>query len=206
MILYRPELIWVSRAQRQTVKTADSGRDRSDRGRTSEKLLRRLRQVVCRVFRFWSDSRPAAGLARNRPAALAIMSPGPIRDNLASVFSEAGWMLVTADCLQKSVSRQRQDPTPIIFCECESGTPTEQGAWRQTVTELSKLSPRPYIVLVSAHSDKNLWDELGRCGGSQILRVPLQRDSVICTVQAGWALWRNQQEMRHRKPEIAASS
>jgi len=68
--------------------------------------------------------------------------------------------------------------------------------WREAVSLLSRLSPRPYVILLSSSSDKNLWDELVRHGGSEILRTPIDRDAVMRAVNAGWSLWRNQQRLR----------
>ncbi len=198
MIPFCPHLTWMSVVRRKTVQTIYSRRDRSEWRWTSvEAVLRRFRKAASRLFGFWSDG-PDADVPSNRPAALAIIGPGQVHDQLVSAFAQAGWILVTADSLQSALTCLSQHAAPIVFCERASGNHTEKDAttWRQTVAELSRLSPRPYIVLLSAHSDKNLWDEFGRCGGSQILRLPLEHDSVICTVHSGWALWRNQQEVR----------
>jgi DNA-binding NtrC family response regulator len=145
------------------------------------KLFRSTRLNLCR--------RAAAGEV---PRALAIVAPGPARDALQAIFDDAGWVLKIADTLQSALVCQAEGPFPIVLYERE---PCEHD-WRAAVSLLSKLSPRPCVILLSGSCDRNLWDELGRYGGSDILRTPVDRDAVMRAVKSGWSLWRNQQKLR----------
>jgi DNA-binding NtrC family response regulator len=124
--------------------------------------------------------------------ALAIMGAGPDRDALQAIFHDADWALTITDTPVSAIDLQREGPAPIVLCERELTTYD----WRATVSGLSRLSPRPCVILLSGSSDRNLWDELGRCGGCDILRTPVERDAVMRTVRAGWSLWRHQQRLR----------
>jgi DNA-binding NtrC family response regulator len=126
------------------------------------------------------------------PRALALMGEGPGRDALQVVFRDAGWKLVVADTSASAVVRQEKEPLPIILYEREM----RKGGWRQAVSLFSRLSPRPCVLLLARSSDKNLWDELVRCGGFDLLRTPVDRDAVIRTVRAGWSIWQNQHNSR----------
>ena len=125
------------------------------------------------------------------------MSPGPCRTELESIFVQSGWKLSTSDTTEAAFRNETARRTPIIFCERElpDGEAT-LATWRDALSQLSKLSPRPYVILLSPTSDRNLWEELARYGGSAILRVPLSRDSVVRVVHAGWSLWLSQQQVR----------
>jgi DNA-binding NarL/FixJ family response regulator len=125
------------------------------------------------------------------PAALAIMAEGPGRDALQIVFREAGWRLTIAETSAPALDR-RTEPPPIILYERE----LNPCHWRELVSRLSRLSPRPYVILLSSSFDTNLWDELVRHGGSEILRTPIDPDAVMRAVKSGWSLWRNQQRLR----------
>jgi hypothetical protein len=57
------------------------------------------------------------------------------------------------------------------------------------------------VVLLSGSSDKNLWGELVRCGGFELLRTPVDPDAVIRTVRAGWFVWQNQHNLRQMAAE-----
>jgi DNA-binding NtrC family response regulator len=136
-------------------------------------------------------------LGNTAPRALAIMREGPGRDALQLVFRDAGWGLVVADTPTSAFARQRKEPLPIILYERE----LTETAWRQAVSLFSQLSPRPCVILLSRSSDKNLWDELVRCGGFELLRTPVDRDAVIRTVSAAWSIWQSQQNPRRQAME-----
>jgi DNA-binding NtrC family response regulator len=146
-------------------------------------------QTVISGLRNWARLRPmpVRAAADAVPRALAVMGEGPGRDALQVVFRDAGWQLVIADNSTSAIMRQQNEAWPIILYEREL---TGRG-WRQAVSLFSRLSPRPCVVLLSCSSDKNLWDELVRCGGFDLLRTPVDRDAVLQTVRAGWAIWQN---------------
>jgi DNA-binding NtrC family response regulator len=122
------------------------------------------------------------------PRALAVMGEGPGRESLQGVFREAGWMLSVAGNATSAIASQERDHFPIILYERELA----ERDWRRAVSIFSRLSPRPCVILLSRNSDKNLWDEVVRCGGFDLLRTPVDRDTVIRTLRAGWSIWQNQ--------------
>jgi DNA-binding NtrC family response regulator len=143
------------------------------------------------------SERPVAGAA---PRALAVMGGGPDRDTLQRVFRDAGWELVVADTSASAIACQEKEPLPIILYERE----LRERSWRQAVCFFSRLSPRPCVILLSRCCDKNLWDELVRCGGFDLLRTPVDRVAVIQTVRAGWSIWQNQHAPGNRRRETAS--
>ena len=99
------------------------------------------------------DSRTEA--LQEVPTALAIMRPGPYRTELQAIFVESGWKLSIADTTERAFANETANRMPIIFCEREpSAGETALRTWRDALSELSKLSPRPYIVLLSPTSDQ----------------------------------------------------
>ena len=157
------------------------------------KVVDQFRTVVSGLRRpARSRSMPRRAVVDAAPRALVVMGPGPGRDALQGVFRDAGWALVVADTSASAFASQRKDPLPIILYERELA---ERG-WRQAVSLFSRLSPRPCVVLLSRSSDQNLWDELVRCGGFDLLRTPIDRDAVIRIVRAGWSIWRNRHNAR----------
>jgi DNA-binding NtrC family response regulator len=114
------------------------------------------------------------------------------------VFHDAGCALAVAGNPESAIACQKKEHFPIILYEREL---TERD-WRQVVSVFSRLSPRLCVILLSRNSDKNLWDELVRCGGFDLLRTPVDRDAVIRTLRAGWSIWQNQ----HTPQELGAKS
>jgi DNA-binding NtrC family response regulator len=135
---------------------------------------------------FGPRRRPARTGAGTALQALAVMGEGPGREALQVVFRDAMWRLAVADSAEQAIVRQQQEPLPIILYERE----LPERDWRQAVSSFSRLTPRPCVILLSRGYDQNLWDELVRCGGFDLLRIPIDRNAVIQTVSAGWAIWR----------------
>ena len=77
--------------------------------------------------------------------------------------------------------------TSARFC----GTPPEPDA----LSQLSKLSPHPYVILLSPTSD-NPWDELARYDLSAILVFQSAVILLFGSRTLGWLLWRSQQQVR----------
>jgi len=131
-------------------------------------------------------------VAVDGPRALAVMREGFGRDALRTIFNDLGWKLTIAGTPAAAVARHRESPFPIILYERElTGCD-----WRLLVSLFGRLSPPPSVILLSPSADRNLWDEVIRCGGSDILRMPFDRDAVMRAVRAGWTLWRSQQNVR----------
>src|SRR4051794_9754763 len=189
-----PVLSWYRTKGGDTVNTFCSGMSSTAEWSIRAGLLQRLWSFLIRF-------RPVDARARTLcevPTALAIMRPGPCRMELESIIVESGWKLSTSDTTEAAFRNETASRMPIIFCERE--LPNGEAilaTWRDALSQLSNLSPRPYVILLSPTSDNNLRDELARYGGSAILRVPLSRDSVVRVVHAGWALWLSQQQVRH---------
>jgi DNA-binding NtrC family response regulator len=121
-----------------------------------------------------------------------MIRPGPDCEMLEETFREAGWDLVVAGTLPSALAEQRSRPFPLVLCEREwTGCD-----WHKAVAVLSSMPPRPWLILMSGRCDKNLWDELTWLGGSDILRTPLGRDSVIRAIRSGWLLWQHMRELR----------
>jgi hypothetical protein len=156
-----------------------------------ERVVDELQAIVSRLRRSAPRLSRCGGDRDNCLRALAIMAKGPSRDALQAVFLDAGWRLTIVDT-SASAFDPRNERLPIIFYERE----LNQSGWRAAVSLLSRLCPRPYVILLSSNRDKNLWDELVRNGGSDILRTPIDRDAVLRAVESGWSLWRNHQKLR----------
>jgi hypothetical protein len=127
------------------------------------------------------------------PRALAVLRPGPDREILQAVFRGAGWELEIVDSISPGLMPQGKYPFPIVLWERE----LTDCDWRRAVSVLSGLPHRPWVILLSDRCDKNLWDDFTAFGGSDIVRTPLDAESVVRAVRSGWFLWRHLQRLRH---------
>ena len=139
----------------------------------------------------WPRHRHAA-TGGNALRVLALVRPGPNRRLIEAVSFEAGWTLTVSDLPPAEGAKCAVVPAPIILFDRD----LPPGNWRETIASLTRRSPRPYLILLSPNSDGNLWDELQRVGGSDILRTPIDRESTLQAVRRAWSLWHSQQQAR----------
>jgi DNA-binding NarL/FixJ family response regulator len=150
-----------------------------------------LQSVVDLSQLLWPRRRKVAS-GGNAPRVLALVRPGQDGRLIEAVSSEAGWILTLSDLPPAGSAKPATKLAPIILFDRDLAP----GNWRETVASLTRRSPRPYLILLSLSSDGNLWDELQRVGGSDILRTPLDRESTLQAVRRAWSLWQSQQRVR----------
>lgn len=132
------------------------------------------------------------GTPQQAPRILALVQGGPSRLLLQSVSRDAGWSLTLHDNSSGIASLCQSGVPPIVIYDRE----LSPSHWSEMVWALTRKSPRPYVILLSPNADTNLWDELQRVGGSDILRTPVNRDSLMGALKRACQLWRNQQVVR----------
>jgi hypothetical protein len=153
--------------------------------------IQEMRRCMERVSQFlllrWRQS-----LSRqNAPRVLAFVPQGRNRLMIEAVSSEAGWTLTISDTLA-AIARSTDEIAPVILFDRDLWP----GMWREAVGLLTRRSPRPHLILLSPNSDGNLWDELQRVGGSDILRTPIDQEDALRAVERTWSLWRSQRQLR----------
>jgi FixJ family two-component response regulator len=145
----------------------------------------RFARLLPSRHRLSEDARPASRI-------LAIVPQGPIRLLVQAISRDAGWTLTLSDTSPGLVISQSADLPPIIIYDREI-SPCN---WRDVIVALTNQSPRPYVILLSPNADTNLWDELQRAGGSDLVRTPVSRDHLLGDLKRAWLLWQSQQQVR----------
>lgn len=126
------------------------------------------------------------------PRILAFVPEGPDRLVLQAISENAGWAVTLSDTETAYTCLGPSGVPPIIIYDRE----LSPHHWREIIRAFAKKSPRPYIILLSSNADPNLWDELQRLGGSDILRTPVTRNELLRALAKAWQLWRIQQKVR----------
>ena len=139
-----------------------------------------------------SRRRYQEGAQQRAPRILAIVPHGPDRMLLNAISQDSGWTLTVAETPPSPPFERQADVAPIVIYDRE----ISPHHWREDVGALTRNSPRPYLILLSPNADTNLWDELQRLGGSDILHAPVTRDKLIAAVKRASQLWRSQQQLR----------
>lgn len=123
----------------------------------------------------------------SRPKVLAIVQEGPNQHALQAI-SEAEDMGV----IFSSNCHNDLDIPPIVIYERE----LSPARWSGVIQYFARKWPRPYIILLSSIVDANLWEELQRAGGSDILRTPIDSEDLIAALKRASQLWRSLQRVR----------
>ena len=116
---------------------------------------------------------------RNRetgPPIRAFVPDGPERRLLEELSRKSGLQLEFAGA--GGAVPAPDGPCPPIVIYGREHSP----CWREDIQLLARTTPRPYVILLSATADANLWDELERLGGDDILRLPLTAAVVLDAV------------------------
>jgi FixJ family two-component response regulator len=131
------------------------------------------------------------------PRIMALVPEGPNRLALEAISEGADWSLTLSESGSNSIA-SRDSGAPLIIIYDRELSPDH---WCDIIRTLARKTPRPYIILLSSNADTNLWDELQRAGGSDILRAPINRDQLIEALAKGRQLWSARQ---HLGPPVAS--
>jgi FixJ family two-component response regulator len=122
------------------------------------------------------------------PRIVAIVREGRDSALLAALSRQSGWALTLSETPETITS----GVPPVILYD-RALAPSN---WSEVIGAWTVKPHRPYVILLSPKTDANLWEELQRAGGSDILRLPLNRDHVLKAVKRAWKVWCSQQHVR----------
>ncbi len=145
--------------------------------------------ALFRAQRWLSLGRPRRkGGPPREPRILAVVRQGPNRLILEALSQDAGLAIIFSE----SCAFAHSDPAPVVIYDCEL-SPIQ---WPKIIRGLAQQSPRPYLILLSSQADANLWEELQRVGGSDVLRRPIDRDDFLAALTRAWQLRRSLERVR----------
>lgn len=104
---------------------------------------------------------------------------------LSDVAGRSGWQLVFTKTYPEARGALDQAQVPVVLCDRELlGT-----GWRKAIERLSAPPLRACVILLSEAIDTNLWTEVVRGGGYEVLAKPLRDDSLVRAVRLAWSYW-----------------
>lgn len=153
------------------------------------KLVKRIQAVVQSMRgRRSVEETPALPEREAGPRTMAVVCDGVDRAALQAAFDEKGWAFTVVDNTTEALVQQMQERFPVVLFQRDVAGKD----WRPAVRVLSRMTPRPCVVLLSDTYDMNQWDELVRCGGFDVARTPVDGAAVIRMVSAAWSVWKQQ--------------
>jgi DNA-binding NtrC family response regulator len=137
------------------------------------------------VGSFFTYILPSRVTLPSRLPVVALIVDQEDRRILAGASSEQTWEVHFAESCEHASAMARRLAAPVILLDRDwSGT-----EWRGAVESLAALPHRACVILVSGVADANLWQEIVRRDGYDILSKPLRKDDVMRVVKLALTYW-----------------
>ena len=137
----------------------------------------------CDVERRFSEVENDAPVPR--VGVVGLLAGAAERRLLARLGFDHGWDVHLAKtCNGAQVAFEQLRASVILY---DQDLP--EASWRHSVHTLANFTRPACVILVSSVADNNLWEELIRHGGYDVLAKPLRPDEVVRAVQLAWSFW-----------------
>ena len=133
---------------------------------------------------FFGGAIPARIALPSRVPVVAVVLDEEDRRVLMSLGSESLDIHIASSCQEAGVIARRMTAPIILLDRDWPGI-----EWRSSVEELAKSTHGPCVILVSSVSDDNLWEELIRRGGYEILKKPFRADKAARVMKLALSYW-----------------
>jgi DNA-binding response OmpR family regulator len=112
----------------------------------------------------------------------------PDRGLLSQAADRRNWDIQFTSCCEEAWTVANQLLAPIILWDRD----LPETEWREAVRTLASLPNRPIVIILSKAADENLYGEVFRAGGFDILVKPLRTESLLRTVKLALSYWRSE--------------
>lgn len=113
-----------------------------------------------------------------RTAGALVLSVSPFLQDqalLRAICELAGWKMCTVStCREAVVCSEAHHPWVVV---CESELP--DGTWKDLLRVLDRLADAPTLVVTSPRTGDDLWSEVRKMGGCDVLTKPLHREEAL---------------------------
>lgn len=136
------------------------------------------------------DSEPQGSPAQETSAAqitiVGFMDGGDHNGRLLSELAvRRGWQVTFVETYPEARNALDQAKVPVVLCDRD----LLGMGWRKAVERLSAPPHRACVVLLSEAIDTNLWNEVVRGGGYEVLAKPLREDAVTRAIRLACSYW-----------------
>ena len=162
--------------------------------RESELNMLLLRKFCAKVRNLCSVNKPDLEF----PAELIHRSTGSIqirivaliarerdRQLLSRLAADQNWVVHFAETCGGAWDLLKQHRAPLALCDRDfPGT-----EWRDVIQMMSSTPTLVYAILLSRVADDNLWNEVIRHGGYDLIATPLREEDTLRAIRLGWSYW-----------------
>ncbi len=168
-----------------------------------------LRSLIATFGEFGSRTRSGRKVSNKQPASapqVTIVGLMNAEDDdgrtLVDVGGRSGWQVTFVATCDDANAALGQGGVPVAFCDRDLlGV-----GWRKAVERLSAAPHRACVILLSEAVDTNLWNEVVRGGGYDVLPKPLDEENLMRVVRLARSYWNSPARtglLFNRSPQLA---
>lgn len=173
---------------------AGVGSGEKSEGRRKAGMIRRTFHSLVSTFAEW---RPRTGRSParaetppERSSLVEVTLVGLVRGDedrrfLAGLCGRKGWQVIFTDTCRDAKAAIDRLKAPVVLCDRE----LPELEWRKAVARLAAPPHRACVILLSGAVDTNLWNEVVRGGGYDVLSKPMREDEVVRAVRLAHSYW-----------------
>lgn len=143
------------------------------------------RSVATGIRKWWA--RPQEWIEERKLA--LVVSSDPETARIAATMAPPEWIVLAAGDLADAIEILGSQEIAIAIVDHDSPS------WRFVAARLAAAPYRCSVILLSSAATPNLWHELTRLGGYEIVAKPIRRDRLADVINAAWSHWRSQQAL-----------
>jgi ActR/RegA family two-component response regulator len=113
---------------------------------------------------------------------IAITTDPAFGSSLREVASKCGWKFWQARTVEDATPMLLTEPIPLVIYDGQHG----DDDWQRAFGRLRRLSSELCVVLASPVADSNLWQEVIRLGGFDLLSRSAGRDDIVRKLMFAW--------------------
>ena len=134
---------------------------------------------------FFGGAIPTRIALPDRVPVITLLLDEQDRRVLASLAGGVSLDIHAAGSCAEAAAMARRFTAPIILLDRD----WPGSEWRSTAETLSAAPHGPCVILVSSVADDNLWEELIRRGGYEILKKPLDAEKATRVIKLALSYW-----------------
>lgn len=115
------------------------------------------------------------------------------RGSLRSILCRSNWTIHEARSQQEAGILLRRHRVAVVLCDAV----LPDGDWKGVLESLEAMEKAPLLIVTARNADEQLWAEVLRFGGFDLLPKPFDHKEVIRIVGFAWLHWKEAHAALH---------
>jgi DNA-binding NtrC family response regulator len=116
---------------------------------------------------------------------------------LQKILVRSNWVVGRVSGYREAVEQLRERPVSVVICERE----LPDGDWKMMLEGVTSLSAPPRVIVTSHTADDQLWTEVLRWGGYDVLPAPFEAAEVFRVISLAAQSWHRERQPAYAPPK-----